>query len=86
VDGDRQHGHWTHPKRGDVVAEQACKLIGICENTLSTWRKQYPGLQLRLEAAREEHREKLLGTIEAAADKDWRAAVKWLKLTFPEYR
>jgi hypothetical protein len=59
---------------------------GICENTLSTWRKEYPDLNPRIEAAREAARQTALEGIRTAGEKDWRALAEWLKLTFPEYR
>jgi hypothetical protein len=59
---------------------------GICENTFSAWRKHYPDLEPRIEAAREVARQTALEGIKAAGKKDWRALAEWLKLTFPEYR
>jgi hypothetical protein len=44
------------------------------------------GLESRMEAAREEARQKALEGIKAAGQKDWRALAEWLKLTFPEHR
>jgi hypothetical protein len=41
---------------------------------------------MRMEAAREEARQKALEGIKTAGDKDWRALAEWLKLTFPEHR
>jgi transposase-like protein len=59
---------------------------GICENTLSAWRKQYSDLKPRIDAAREVARQTALQGIKTAGKKGWRALAEWLKLTFPEYR
>jgi Transposase len=69
-----------------LTQKQACMATGICENTLSTWRKEYPDLNPRIEAAREVARQTALEGIRTAGEKDWRALAEWLKLTFPEYR
>jgi hypothetical protein len=45
-----------------------------------------PDLEPRMEAAREEARQKALEGIKAAGARDWRALAEWLRLTFPEHR
>ncbi len=65
----------------------ACVIAGIGVTTLAEWREQHPGLEERMNEARERYREKALRTIKKAIDNDdWRAAVAALKLSFPEYR
>jgi len=59
---------------------------GIDQSTLANWRERYPDLEPRMEAAREEARQKALEGIKTAGEKDWRALAEWLKLTFPEHR
>jgi len=59
---------------------------GICQNTLTAWRREYEELEPRIEAAREVARQTALEGIKTAGEKDWRALAEWLKLTFPEYR
>src|SRR5262249_1395378 len=67
---------------------QACAASGIGVQTLSDWKDRYPQLKSRLEQARERARRKSLATISAAAESgDWRAAVAFLRLSFPaDYR
>jgi hypothetical protein len=66
---------------------QACKAIGICENTLAAWRRTNPELNPQMEGAREKMRQKVLENIRTAGENgDWRASVRFLKLSFPEYR
>jgi len=72
--------------RGSRV-NAACAAAGIGVQTLSDWKKEHPELQLRIDAAQEEMRQKALQTIKNAVDQgDWRAAAKALELVFPEYR
>ena len=62
-------------------------MAGIGVQTLSDWRKDNPELEARIEAAKEELRQKALQTIgNAIIEGDWRAAEAALKLAFPEYR
>jgi hypothetical protein len=65
----------------------ACIVAGIGVTTLAEWREQYPGLEVRFNEARERARQKELRKIKDAGERDWRASVEWLKLTFPnDYR
>jgi hypothetical protein len=65
----------------------ACVVAGVGVTTLAEWREQHPGLEERMNEARERYREKALQTIKKAINNDdWRAAVATLKLIFPEYR
>jgi hypothetical protein len=65
----------------------ACVVAGVGVTTLVEWREQHPGLEERMNEARERYREKALQTIKKAINNDdWRAAVATLKLIFPEYR
>jgi Bacteriophage Sf6, terminase small subunit-like len=67
--------------------KSACAVAGISVQTLSNWRTDDPELEARIEAAKEELRQKALQTIgNAITDGDWRAAEAALKLVFPEYR
>ena len=72
--------------RAGLTHKQACLACGISQSTLANWREQFPDLESRMEAAREEARQKALEGIKAAGQKDWRALAEWLKLTFPEHR
>ena len=72
--------------RAGLTHKQACLACGIGQSTLADWREQYPDLEPRMEAAREEARQRALEGIKAAGEKDWRALAEWLKLTFPEHR
>jgi hypothetical protein len=69
-----------------LTHKQACLACGIDQSTLANWRERYPDLEPRMEAAREEARQKALEGIKAAGENDWRALAEWLKLTFPEHR
>jgi len=70
-----------------LTLKQACIAAGIGETTLHEWRKEYPDLKPRLEAARERAREAALRAIRAAGEKDWRAHEAWLRLSFQsDYR
>src|SRR5438094_1159956 len=69
-----------------LTQKQACMACGICQNTLTAWRREYEELEPRIEAAREVARQTALEGIKTAGEKDWRALAEWLKLTFPEYR
>jgi hypothetical protein len=69
-----------------LTHKQACLACGIDQSTLANWRERYPDLEPRMEAAREEARQKALEGIKTAGAKDWRALAEWLKLTFPEHR
>ena len=67
--------------------KSACAVAGIGVQTLSDWGKDNPELEARIEAAKEELRQKALQTSGRAITKDdWRAAEAALKLAFPEYR
>src|SRR4029453_7794754 len=67
--------------------KSACITAGIGVSTLSDWREKYPELEVRMEEAREVARQKMLQRIKRASENDWRAAVAWLKLSFPnDYR
>jgi hypothetical protein len=72
--------------RAGLTHKQACLACGISQSTLANWREQFPDLESRMDAAREEARQKALEGIKAAGQKDWRALAEWLKLTFPEHR
>src|SRR5262249_22072438 len=72
--------------RVGLTHKQACLACGISQSTLADWRERYPDLEPRMEAAREEARQKALEGIKDAGQKDWRALAEWLKLTFPEHR
>src|SRR5262249_17922221 len=70
-----------------LTIRQACIASGICENTLATWRKTYPRLELCFTEAREQARQKALAGIKTAGESgDWRAWEAYLKLSFQEYR
>ena len=70
-----------------LTLKQACIESGIGETTLHEWRKEYPDLEPRLEAARERAREAALRAIQAAGERDWRAHEAWLPLSFQnDYR
>jgi hypothetical protein len=65
----------------------ACIVAGIGVTTLAEWRTQKPGVETRLEEARELARKKALQAIKSAGEKDWRASAEWLRLVFPaDYR
>jgi hypothetical protein len=65
----------------------ACVVAGIGVTTLAEWRERHPRLEDRMSQARELARQKALQAIKAAGEKDWRARVEWLRLTFPaDYR
>ena len=65
----------------------ACAVAGIGVTTLADWRKQKPGLETRMDEARELARQKSLRAIQKAGNKDWRAHAEWLRLAFPaDYR
>jgi len=65
----------------------ACVVAGIGVTTLAEWREQHPGLEERMNEAREIARQKALQSIKARGEKDWRAHAEWLKLAFPaDYR
>ena len=66
--------------------KQACQAAGICETTLSAWRREHPDFAERVEAAREVMRAKVLAQIKAAGAKDWRAHAEFLRLAFAGYR
>ena len=66
-----------------LTQRQACMGCGICENTLSAWRKQDLDLESRIEAAREVARQTAREGIKTAGEKSWRALAEWLKPTFP---
>src|SRR6266436_6194775 len=66
--------------------KQACQAAGISETSLIVWRRQHPDFALKVEAAREIMRSKILAKIKAAGAKDWRAHVEFLRLAFAEYR
>jgi len=72
--------------RAGLTHKQACLACGIGQSTLADWRERYPDLEPRMEAAREEARQKALEGILAAGEKEWRALAEWLRLTFPEHR
>jgi hypothetical protein len=72
--------------KAGLTHKQACLACGIGQSTLAAWREQYPDLEPRMEAAREQARQKALEGIKTAGEKDWRALAEWLKLTFPEHR
>jgi hypothetical protein len=60
----------------------ACVVAGIGVTTLAEWREKHPRLEDRMSEARELARQNALQGIKAASEKDWRAHVEWLKLTF----
>jgi hypothetical protein len=67
--------------------KSACTVAGIGVTTLNEWREKYPELEPRLTEAREFARQKALGAIKNAGERDWRAWAEWLKLSFPsDYR
>src|SRR5215831_3840286 len=72
--------------RAGLTHKQACLACGIGQSTLADWRERYPDLEPRMDAAREEARQKALEGIKAAGKTEWRALAEWLKLTFPEHR
>jgi hypothetical protein len=65
--------------------KQSCQATGISESTLRAWRKR-PGVNEKVEAAREIMRGKILAQIKKAGRSDWRALAEYLRLAFPEYR
>jgi len=65
---------------------QSCAACGVGVSTLRDWRKEYEGLEKKLEAAREILRSKVLAKILAAGATDWRAHAEFLRLAFPELR
>ena len=73
-----------------LTQKQACLASGICENTLSNWREEYPELEEQLTQAREQARQKALAGIRAAGEGvkgDWRALEAFLRLSFQgDYR
>jgi hypothetical protein len=64
--------------------KSACIIAGIGVSTLADWREKYPELEQRMAEAREKARQQALQRIKRAAKDDWRAAVAWLRLTFPD--
>ena len=65
-----------------LTITQACKVAGIGYTTLYGWYSSHPELEPKLEAARENARQKALSTIKKASLDDWRAAESYLKLSF----
>jgi hypothetical protein len=66
--------------------KQACAAAGISETSLLKYRKQHPGFDEKISAAREIMRSKVLAKIKAAGANDWRAHEAFLRLAFSEYR
>ena len=71
-----------------LTQKQACIASGICENTLTNWRNEYPELEPRLAKAREQAWQKALAGIKAAGEAgDWRALEAFHRMSFPsDYR
>jgi hypothetical protein len=57
---------------------------GICQSTLTAWRREYEELEPRIEAVREVARQTALEGIKKAGQKDWRALAEWLEADLPE--
>src|SRR4051812_8214528 len=67
----------------------ACAVSGISVSALRNWRSEDPAIGEDMEKARETARQEALGIIKSAAiaNKDWRAASEWLKLSYgSDYR
>lgn len=82
----------AHLERSISVTD-ACRGSGLNPRTLYNWleyekqgKPEFQGLQARIDAARVEGQKKLLGYVEKAAPKDWKAAAWILERRNPEYR
>src|SRR5436309_6611143 len=66
---------------------QACAAVGITYSCMQKWKERFPAFAEALERAREQCRRKMLGIIQAAAERgDWRAAEVHLRMSFfPQY-
>ena len=75
----------AHIEHDGLNYRQACACVGVSESTFRVWRKRR-GVAERVEQAREILRANVLAKIKAAGEKDFRANVEFLRLSFPEYR
>jgi len=67
----------------------ACVVSGISVSALRNWRSEDPAISDGMEKARETARQEALAIIKSAAiaNKEWRAASEWLKLSYgSDYR
>lgn len=76
-----------------ISITDSCRGAGLNPRTLYNWleyekqgRPEFQGLQARIDAACVEGQKKLLGFVEKAAPKDWKAAAWILERRNPEYR
>jgi hypothetical protein len=67
--------------------KSAAAVAGISEDSLCNWRREDPELNARLDGAREKARLRALKVIQDVAERgDYKAAVEFLRLAWPEYR